>query len=259
MASQGNTETNLAKEDSKLTKFKEAVKEAEKSTLIFNLNMGRVPIMNKDTMSTRASLALSKMAATIENQSSTVPSEDARDALDDVLGLAKGITFYGKQTKTYKNPKDPAQSGSFCTIPVRYDFKNRDTRARAEAVLRGRCKVQCSTPYPLILRECIKQATAKVKQQFPDATVRVNIDANKFALKLSKKSSSDLRFQDWDTPIQLPTAALDINAKKIPDGFSFDFDLTEKQQQISRRDSHENAKSPYKSIEDGSSPTIDTI
>jgi hypothetical protein len=41
-------------EDLKVKKFKEAVKDAERSTLIFKLNLGNVPIMNQNTMSTRA-------------------------------------------------------------------------------------------------------------------------------------------------------------------------------------------------------------
>ncbi len=223
----------------KLGKFREAVKNAEKSTLIFNLDLGRVPIMNQDTMSTRASLALSKMAASTEKANSTIPSEDVRDTLDDVLGMAKGITFFGKQTKTYRNPKDPQNSGAFCTLPVKYDFKDRDTRARAEAVLRERCKVNCATPYPTILRECIKQAANAVKQKFPDSIVRVNVDAKNFTLKLAKKKPGDLDFQFWDTPVPLPHEALDTQAKKIPEGFLLKVDLTPSPQRQSRRDTHE--------------------
>jgi hypothetical protein len=43
--------------------FRDAVKSAENSTLVFNLDMGKVPIMNQDTMSQKATLALVTMAA----------------------------------------------------------------------------------------------------------------------------------------------------------------------------------------------------
>ncbi len=171
--------------------------------------------MNHDTMSTRASLALSKMAAKTENNNSNIPSEDTRDTLDDVLGLAKGITFFGKQTKTYRNPRDP-QSGAFCTLPVKYDFKDRDTRARAETVLREKCNVNCATPYPTILRECMKQATNAVKQKFPGCIARANVDASNFTLKLAKKMPGEKDYAYWDTHIPLPNEALEITAKKFP-------------------------------------------
>ena len=216
----------LEEEAAKLKKFKEAVKDAEKSTLLFNLDLGRSPIMNHDTMSTRASIALSKMAAKTENSPTSMPSEEARETLDDVLGLAKGITFFGKQTKTYRNPKDPENSGAFCTLPVKYEFKDRDTRARAEKVLRERCKVNCATPYPTILRECIRQAANAVKTKYPGCVVRINVDAANFALKLAKKRPGETDYANWQSPIPLPPEAYDIHAKKIPDGFTFEINLT---------------------------------
>ena len=51
-----------SKEEEELRKFREAVKDAEKATLIFNLNMGNVPIMNQETISKKATLALTTMA-----------------------------------------------------------------------------------------------------------------------------------------------------------------------------------------------------
>ena len=108
-------------------RFADAVKEAEKSTLIFNLNMGTVPIMNKDTMATKATLALTTMAAAKEGKQTSTPSNEAVTALDDVLSLASDMSFFGNTTKSYKNPRDN-KSGSFCTIPVKYTFKDKDTR-----------------------------------------------------------------------------------------------------------------------------------
>ena len=162
--------------DPEKKRFIDAVKEAEKSTLIFNLNMGTVPIMNKDTMATKATLALTTMAAEQEGKQSSSPSNDAVTALDDVLSLAEDMTFFGKSTKSYKNNKDD-KSGSFCTIPVKYTFRNKDTKIRAEAVLRERCKVNCSTTYPVVLRECIKQVVEHVKQSYKDNFVRVTVDS----------------------------------------------------------------------------------
>ena len=157
-----------------------------------------------------------------------------------MLGLAKGISFYGKQTKTYRNPKDTENSGAFCTIPVRYDFKNRDTRARVEKVLREKCRIQCSTPYPAVLRECIKQAADAVKQKYPGSIVRVNVDTNHCTLKLAKKAPGDNDFKFWDNHIPIPDIALDVSLKKVPENFKLNVDLTESPKRLSRRDTFEN-------------------
>ena len=225
--------------DAKYYKFVEIIKEAEKSTLIFNLDLGKTPIMNQDTMSTRASLALSKMAAKQEKGTTSIPSEEARETLDDALGMAKGITFYGKQTKTYTNPKDSENSGAYCTLPVRYDFKDRDTRSKVENFLREKCGVQCSTPYPTMLRECIKQTVEKVKTDYPGSTVRVNVDAKNFCLRVSKKAKDEANYTPLRKHLPLPVEALDTSSKKIPDGFKFNIDLNPSPPRPSRRDTHE--------------------
>jgi hypothetical protein len=99
-------------------KFKEAVRIAENSTLVLNLDMGKVPIINKETIKKNATMALVIMAAKMEeNNHTSVPCEDTIVALDDILSVVKGMEFYGKKTKTYNNPKDKL-SGSYCTIPV---------------------------------------------------------------------------------------------------------------------------------------------
>ena len=148
------------KEEADLRAFRDAVKDAEKSTLLFNLNMGKVHIMNKETISKKATLALTSMAAKTEGKLSSTPSEEAITAIDDVLSMTTGMAFFGNSTKSYSNPKDK-ESGAFCTIPVKYEFKDKDTRIRAETALRSRCKVSCGTPYPVILREYIKGAVSR--------------------------------------------------------------------------------------------------
>jgi hypothetical protein len=80
-----------------LKKFKDAVEKAESSTLIFNLNLGRVPILNTETMSNKATLALAALAAECEKppRPGNFPSEESVMAIDDILSLAKSIEFYG--------------------------------------------------------------------------------------------------------------------------------------------------------------------
>jgi hypothetical protein len=169
--------------------FKDVLRDAEKSTLIFNLDMGKTPILNTETISKRATLATT-MAAKVEKSRTSVPSHDSIAAIDDILSVTKGVTFFGKATKTYNNAKDAA-SGSFCTVPVRYDFKDRETRIQAESILRKTCNVNCSTPYPPLLRECIRQTTTYLKEKTGNDFVRVSVDIGKLTLKGQTKRNKD--------------------------------------------------------------------
>jgi hypothetical protein len=176
-------------EEVKVRKFTEAIKDAERSTLCFNLNMGNKPIMNKTTIAERAALALTAMAAKTEGKSNSVPSSEAIAVIDDVTSLVTNMEFFGSNTKQYigKESKEGDKAPTFCTVPVKYQFKDREQRVFAEKQLRAVCKVKCATPYPVVVRECIKQVIDHVRKYYPDDFVKVNVHANKFALKVSRR------------------------------------------------------------------------
>jgi hypothetical protein len=209
--------------DPKVSNFKKAVAEAEKSTLIFNLNLGNVPIMNQDTMSTKATVALTTMAAKIEKAKGTIPSDDTVTVLNDVLSVSTGIQFYGRKTKSYSRKNDP-QSGEFCTVPVRYNFVDKEARMEAESVLREKCKVSCSVPYHTMLRESIRQVIDTVKKDYPGEFVRVAVDTNSMQLKVARRpmvDEGDTRKKIWSQvgTVPIPEEALDTNIRIVPTGF----------------------------------------
>ena len=181
--------------------------------------MGTVPLMNTETMCKKATLALTKMAAQVEGKTYNTPSGDAIAAIDDLLSVSKGMEFFGKTTKTYRNSRDPA-SGAFCTVPVKYTFSDRETRVKAEQILRSRCKVNCSTPYPMIRRECIKQTAEHFKGKYPGDLIRVSVLTNKFALKvLRKPAGADTVWAELDRTIPLPDDALNVLSRTVPKDF----------------------------------------
>jgi hypothetical protein len=143
--------------------------------------------MNKETLAKKATLALTAAAAKKESETDksvkSTPSPDAVAAIDDVLSVVKNYSFYGSGTKTYKNPKDEL-SGSYCTAPVKYEFKDKETRTAAEKILKSTCGISCTTPYPAMVRECIKQIIDDVKKEYPDNFIWVAVDTGKMVLKL---------------------------------------------------------------------------
>jgi hypothetical protein len=88
-------------EETRKKKFVAAVREAEKSVLLFNLDLGQVPIMNTSTISMKVTQDLAAKAATVEGKDTGRPSEEVVTMLDDAISLVKGMEFYGKVTKAF--------------------------------------------------------------------------------------------------------------------------------------------------------------
>ena len=198
-----------------LQRFRDLVNNAEKSTAVFNLDMGRVPLINKATMGIKATAALTAMAAIAEKRPANNPSADTVAAIDDALSVAEKISFFGNSTKSASNGK--SNSGSFCSIPVCYTFPDKETRSRVEHVFRSTCKASCATPYPLALRECMKVALEAGRKSRPDDFCSVSLDLAKLSLRIAWRVKNSSRWIRLDNPIPIPENVIEFPTK-IPEG-----------------------------------------
>jgi hypothetical protein len=100
------TVNHLPKKDPKLQAFEDAVQHAERSTLVFNLDLGNNKTLNERTILTKATLALSAAAAETEGNKGKQPSKASVAALDDIMSVTQNVTLFGKVTKPYENPRN---------------------------------------------------------------------------------------------------------------------------------------------------------
>jgi hypothetical protein len=190
-------------------------------------------------MSKRATLALTTLAAKKENKKGTIPSSESVGAIDDVLSVVKNISFFGSGTKSYSNDKDEL-SGAYCTAPVKYEFKDRETKFAAEKILKTTCGINCSTPYPTLVRECIKQIVQEVKSVYPDNFVRVTVDTSQMLFKVARRPPKDTPDNGWKygkVGIPIPESALDINCRRVPKGFKLEIPDIDSPAKVNRSNS----------------------
>jgi hypothetical protein len=132
--------------------FAKAVKEAERSLLIFNLDMGQTPIMNPSTMSAKVTVGLLDKKADHEEKDRNNHTRESRDFVDDILSQVVKMDFFGKKTGPCKIPGKPELNGSFYTIPVKLTFKDRSSAVAASDLLRECMGIHTTTPYHKSLR-----------------------------------------------------------------------------------------------------------
>jgi hypothetical protein len=200
---------NFSPEEIQAKKVKQAINRAEKTTTVFELDMGSIPVINKDTMARKVTLALHENASKGEQVSSgKITHADAEEMIDDLLTCAS-LDFLGNGTSKYRNdrkPNDP-RIGKMCTVPVKLIFKGKDERIRAEKTLRQVCNVRCSTPYPKKLRIMIKDLIDEGKALQPDHFVRVRVHSD--TLKVDAHASIDGKWVDLKIEKDIPLDVLD--------------------------------------------------
>jgi hypothetical protein len=189
-------------------KVKQAIREAEKKTLLFNLDMGKVPTMNKETLSRKVTLALAEKALSGEHD---YDIKDAEDAVDDILSCTK-LEFLGITSKKFFNKKNVNDdSNDTCTLPVRFEFPDKPTRIQAEKTLRKVCKVSCAVPYPKKLRTILDNLISEGKVKYPKAFIRTQVNVDQLTVEAHAKSAEG--WIDLGLKRDIPLNILDINTE----------------------------------------------
>ena len=200
----GPTDT-ISAEDAAKKRIKASLRDAEKKSIIFNLDLGKITTINKETLSRKVSLALSDKAKTGNHN---YHLGDAEEAIDDALSCSK-LEFLGAGSKNFfnKHKPDDKRNNTFCTVPVHLDFKDKETRMQAEISLRKLCKVSCSTPYPKKLRNILSGLVKDGKKAAPGcfSLTRVNVDK----LTIDVHAKVDNQWQDLSLSCNIPTTILD--------------------------------------------------
>jgi hypothetical protein len=162
--------------------------DAEKKTVLFNLDLGKNPIMNKESISRKVTESL---CASVKTGLHDYHIGDAEEVLDDILSCSK-LEFLGNTTKLYYNNRNAAdpKNNKMYTVPVRMDFRDRETRFEAEIMLRKVCKVNCSVPYPKKMRLLLNDLVKQGKQLQPDCFIRTKVNVEKLVVKAHAKTAT---------------------------------------------------------------------
>ena len=78
-----------------------------------------------------------------------------------------------------------------------------------------------TTPYPRVLRECIRKVIDLVKEKFLGEFVRVNVDAARLCLNVARRGNKDTEWTYLREDITLPREVLDVSTRTVPKDLAF--------------------------------------
>jgi hypothetical protein len=197
--------------------FVKAVKEAERSILVFNLDMGQLPIMNPATISKKVTLCLLDLVAAKSGQAKGTHTQDSRDLVDDITSQVVRMEFFGSKTAPCKFPGNSELNATFYTVPVKFVFKDRRTAQTAAELQRKHLDLNSITPYHKSLKAAMTQAIKRAKSANPGHHAKVNLDLNGKSLKclIRTEGNPPGSWVPWGKNIPLPSEALDPGTKDI--------------------------------------------
>jgi hypothetical protein len=195
-----------AQTDPRPRKLRQAISKAEKSVTIFDLDLGAVPMINRESLSKKVTLILHEKAKTAGIYKGN--PDAATESMDDILSCAS-IDFLGKGSKVFYNTKDTAdpRNNKMCTVPVKLTFRDKNSRFQAEQTLKKACKVKCATPYPKSLRNLIDGFVKDCKKVKAGCFILAKVDIEK--LCITARARTDEGWVNLDNTVSIPLDLLD--------------------------------------------------
>jgi hypothetical protein len=187
-------------------KLRQAIIKAEKSTVIFNADLGSVPVMNRDTLARKVTLLLHDKARTEGEYKDNMKA--AEEAVDDFLSCAS-LDFLGKGTQPFFNKKDitDERNRKFCTVPVKLTWKSKGERIRGEQAIRKVCNSKCSVPYPKKIRALIDEALKAGQSAKPGCFIRVRVSHESLTVTAHAREGNS--WSDLGISKEIPSDILD--------------------------------------------------
>ena len=178
-------------EDKGKAALRKALETAEKTAIVFNSNLGNMPIANRTTLSHNFTEGL-RLAAIDKSGADPVVATEAVRAAADALSCAAGVEFLGQSSR---RPTVTGGAGveaaAFCTMPVRLTFEDRGGRQYFERTMREKCGIRSTLSLPNGIRAELKKFHNSMKEKNPEKMVMTRPDAARLCFICFTKTEGD--------------------------------------------------------------------
>jgi hypothetical protein len=156
---------------------------ADKSAVVFDVDLGPSPVANRATLN--GALAAGLKAATLKVAADAgVDANEAIRVVNDALSCADNVDFKGQTSSKHIDKRDPNNPivMPFCSMPVKLDFPDRNTRIHFERTIRKHCNLRATISLPTIIRQYQALYLNAVKERYPGRAVMVRPDVASLSL-----------------------------------------------------------------------------
>ncbi len=171
------------RQDPGTAELKAALAAAEKTAVVFDADLGRSPVANRTTLNGAFAVGLKAATMKVAEESGGDAVESIR-VVNDALSCVDNMEFVGQTSSRKINKRDPANPVTlpYCTMPVKLDFSDKNTRIHFERTLRKFCGIKVSMSLPFEIRKYQGLFYKAMKARYPDRIVTVRPDTPSLSL-----------------------------------------------------------------------------
>ena len=190
-----------------VSELREALETAEKSAIVFNADLGPLPLANRAALSGNFTAGLRAAAIATAGSDASKAAESVRAAAD-ALSCASKLEFLGQSSKRTGGDGVAGGGGGFCSMPVKLSFEDRSERIHFERTLREKCGIRATISLPYGVREEQKKFHNLLKEKYSDQLVMSRPDSNKLAFIAFTKTDGDRQWTKVNDTFPIDPACL---------------------------------------------------
>ncbi len=165
---------------------------ADKTAVIFDADLGPSPVANRTALNNALAVSLKAATMKVADETGGDIAEGIR-VVNDALSCADNVEFLGRTTARKFDKRDPSKPIPlpFCTMPVKLDFPDRNTRIHFERTVRKHCNLKATVSLPAPIRKYQGLYLQAMRERHRGKIVMVRTDTATLSLIAFTKEDGD--------------------------------------------------------------------
>ena len=185
----------------------EALEKSDKEAVMFGVNLGAVGMAHRGTLNANFTADLQrKVLEKAEGKPEAVVSESLR-IVEDALSCADSVDFMGPRSSPYVNQREGA-TGSYCSMPVKLSFQDRDTRINFERTVRDNTGLRVIQSLPKPVRDEMTLFRKAMESRYPGKIILAKPNARNLIFTALMKNDGDKKWEECRETVPIPLGVM---------------------------------------------------
>ena len=185
----------------------EALKKSEKEAVVFGVNLGAAGLAHRGTLNANFTTDLQRK---VVEKAEGKPEAGVRESLrivEDALSCAESVDFMGPRSNPYVNQREGA-TGSFCSMPVKLSFQDRDTRINFERTVRENTGLRVIQSLPKPVREEMALFRKAMECRYPGKIILARPNVRSLEFTALMKNDGDKKWVECQETVPIPIGVM---------------------------------------------------
>ena len=161
---------------------------------MFGVNLGNVVIANRNTLNVNLTSDLQRRAIGKAADKPEAVVQESLRLVEDALSCVDSLDFLGPRSKPVSNTRG-VEDGSFCTMPVKLQFPDKDSRFNFERTVRDLTGLRAVQSLPQPIRNEMAVFRKAIEDRYKDEIVMTRPNSSSLEFVAFRKREGDKRWR----------------------------------------------------------------